>query len=214
MRNGIRETDYFPLDSARKISYPPRMDDISHELNDLFGVDEPTGKTVAVCAHLNDLFGVDEDLTNPVSSSLPEIVMPQFLSEARAASRPTPNPWDPRLVMDLAAGVDSLEDILPRYGLTREDYEALAGVPAFRRDLSTTLREFREKGITFGIKAKIQAEAYLVEIDEMIGDKSVPAATRLDAIKSVVKWGGLEPKETKTEQTSGVTVNLMINYAN
>lgn len=176
-----------------------------------------------IATDINDLFGVDEDSSQPVSSS-PALVMPQFYCEDspdKAISllrdpqhRPSPNPWDPRLVMDLAIGVDGLDDILLRYGLTQEDYDALTTVPTFRRELSTTLRELRENGVTFIKKAKIQAESYLVDLDDMVQDKNVPAATRLDAIKSIVKWGGLEPKDTKTEQAQGVTVNLQINYSN
>jgi len=58
----------------------------------------------------------------------------------------------------------------------------------------------------------IQAESYLVNLDEMVHDGDVPASTRLEAIKSVVKWGRLEPKEDKGQDSGGNTINLQINF--
>jgi len=177
-----------------------------------------------------DPFEVAEAPTNRSSSST-EAGMPQFYEDSATSdetqyqkalspfkgnpNRPTPNPWNPIMVRDLALGVDSTSEILERYELTDEDYAHLCEVPAFRRDLSVMMRDLREKGSTFAVRAAIQAESYLLDIDNMIHDPAVPSSTKLAAMQSMVKWGGLEPKEVKTaDVASGTQVTLNITFAN
>jgi hypothetical protein len=121
-------------------------------------------------------------------------------------------PWDPRLILDLAIGVDSLEEILARYGMSLSEYEHMSTLPVFKKELAQTMRDVRENGNSFRAKAKVQAEYYLQEVDELVNDKTTPAGVRLDAIKSVVKWGDLEPKDAKTDGTGATAVNIQINF--
>lgn len=123
------------------------------------------------------------------------------------------NKWDPRLVLDLAIAVDSLDTILDRYTLTAEQYEALTRNMVFRRELAATMRDIRENGASFRMKAKIQAESYLPVIDDLIWDTDIAASTRLSAIQSVVRWGDLEPKDKKEkEQPAPPSINVQINF--
>jgi len=68
-------------------------------------------------------------------------------------------------------------------------------------------------GVPFAAKAKVLAESYLTDIDEMIQDDKTPASTRLNAIQSVVRWGKLEPtKDTGTDTSSTGQINIQINF--
>jgi hypothetical protein len=120
-------------------------------------------------------------------------------------------PWDPRLLFDLAIGVDSLPEILARFGLTEEDYARLSEMPLFRRDLAMAIREVRAEGVSFAARAKVQAEEYLEVLDSLVYDQSAPASTRLDAIKSAVLWGRLLPKENKSDTTNATQVIVNIS---
>jgi hypothetical protein len=164
---------------------------------------------------LNADFGVDEDLSAEDASPL-SLVVPQFYQGQSTAPKSTgaqsPNPWDPRLVMDLTLAIDSHEEILERYGLTDAQYNRLMEVPSFRRDLAVALRDNRENGVSYAAKARVQAESYLVHVDELVNDQTVAASTRLDAVKWITKMGRLEPKEEKSSENSGVQVNLQINF--
>jgi len=123
------------------------------------------------------------------------------------------NRWDPRLILDLALGVEDLDTVLPRYNLTFDDYETLAHSPIFRRELALTIRDVRENGLPFKAKARVQAEAYLEVLDELVYSDGTPASTRLEAIKSTVAWGGLIPKESKEENAGNATnINVQINF--
>lgn len=188
-----------------------------------------------MATNLNTDFLIDFEVGDSLSSedaSPHSLAVPQFLYEGLSAgclsstskqvsvgsdehlptSRPSPNPWPPKLVIDLALGLDHLDDILAAHGLTRPQYDRLTEIPTFRRELASTMRDLRENGVPFARKAAIQAESYLVNLDEMVHDLDVPASTRLEAIKSVVKWGKLEPKEDKGQDSGGNTINLQINF--
>ncbi len=122
------------------------------------------------------------------------------------------NPWDPRLVMDLAIQVDDELTILERYNLSKGQLRQLLETPAFKRELAVAVRDVRNDGVTFKAKARVQAETYLEVLDGLVYDTETPAGVRLDAIKSAVKWGGLEPKDEKNEGGLGQSVNIQINF--
>lgn len=157
-------------------------------------------------AEINQEFDLDHDffLSNTLPPRQPPPSLPQTVS---------PNLWDPRLVLDLAVGVDSLEDILIRYDLSEREFELLNQVQAFRRELALTIRDVRENGVPFTSKARVQAESYLEVVDNMVLDSETPASVRLDAIKSIVKWGKLEPKDDKASDTTNATqINVNISF--
>ena len=155
---------------------------------------------------LADLLSGDyEDLPAQSSPDQPVIFTP--------IKREAVNRWDPRLILDLALGVEDLDTVLPRYNLTPDDYETLAHSPIFRRELALTIRDVRENGLPFKAKARVQAEAYLEVLDELVYSDGTPASTRLEAIKSTVAWGGLIPKESKEENAGNATnINVQINF--
>lgn len=167
---------------------------------------------------LNDL--LDSDFEGIFSSDdsaswSPALPAPPTVRARRGvqAESPAANAWDPRMILDLAIGVDGLGEILERYDITPDAYEILSKVPTFRRELAMTMRDVRENGVPFAAKAKVLAESYLTDIDEMIQDDKTPASTRLNAIQSVVRWGKLEPtKETNDASNQGQAINIQINF--
>jgi hypothetical protein len=107
--------------------------------------------------------------------------------------------------------VDALPEILARYEMADPDFYRLSELPLFRRELALAIREVRAEGVSFAAKAKVQAEEYLVVLDGMVHDRETPASTRLEAIKSAVKWGRLEPKEDKVDTTNATQVVVNIS---
>ena len=131
------------------------------------------------------------------------------LTPARAGA----NQWDPRFLLDLAVGVDALPDILDRYGFTEDSFDTLSRSRIFRKELAQTIRDVRENGVSFTQKARIQAESYLEVIDQLVYDFNTPASTRLESIRSMVKWGRLEPKEDKESAgTNAQQININISF--
>ncbi len=122
--------------------------------------------------------------------------------------------WDPKLVFELALGIEPLAAILERHGLTERHYNQLVDHPAFRKDLSAQRLEMQEHGVTFKHKARLQAEMYLKEMHTIITDSTgdVPASTKVDAIKYITKVAELEPdKKTASDDGGKQTINIQIN---
>ena len=167
---------------------------------------------------------LEDDLSDLLSVEFDETPVVEFhstLSAKRGRPRKqdllpeqsSANQWDPRLILDLALGIEDTRDILTRYGLTDNDYIALCGSRTFRQELAVTIRDIHENGLPFRAKARIQAEAYLEVINDLVYNETTPATTKLEAIRSTVRWANLEPKEDKSESgNTQAQINVSINF--
>lgn len=115
------------------------------------------------------------------------------------------------MVLEMAIGIEDTATILDRYGMDAHEWELVSASPLFRRELADLQREVAEQGLSFRAKARIQAESYLLDLDDMVNDDETPASVKLDAIKSAVKWGDLEPKKDKDDGGGGNSFNIQIN---
>lgn len=124
--------------------------------------------------------------------------------------------WSDRLALDVAlrlegSGEDVTEIVL-RHNITtatlleyNKDKLFLARVSNYRNDV-------RDKGITFKLKARTQAEELLKTSWLLIHSPDTSAAVKADLIKSTVKWAGLEPKgDLIADDGNGGGVRITIN---
>jgi len=156
-------------------------------------------------------FNENQDEALPIS--VPEKFKKVDKTWLPAPGAPNVNPWDPRLILDLALAIEDTEPILERYDLSESEYQALMRTPSFRRDLALTMREVRENGLSFKHKARVQAESYLEVLDQLVYSPATPASTRLDGIKQAVTWGDLSPKEGKGgDVQQQQSINIQINF--
>ena len=126
-----------------------------------------------------------------------------------------PTKWSDRLAFDVALTLEGsgepLSDVLQRHNITTQEILTFNADPVFLRKVENFRTEVREKGITFRLKARSQAEELLTTSWLLIHDPVVSPAVKADLIKSTVKWAGLEPKDTPQEQQGGgvkITINL------
>lgn len=127
-----------------------------------------------------------------------------------------PNQWSPKMIFDLALGLDSQEEIEVRYGLTEAQLTRLYENPQFRKEVACLTRELRENNQIFKSKVKIQAEDYLNIMDEMMYDQATPASTKLSIFQALAKLGELEPKPEKQNPAGGaatININLAMQAA-
>jgi hypothetical protein len=123
--------------------------------------------------------------------------------------------WSDRLAFDIAlrlegSGEDVVE-IMARHGITTADLVSFNNDPVFLKNVGSLRDEIRDKGITFKMKAKSQAEELLKTSWVLIHSPDVSAAVKADLIKSTVKWAGLEPKGDTGDVNSAGGVRIMIN---
>ena len=123
--------------------------------------------------------------------------------------------WNDRLAFDVALTLEgsgeTLQEIMGRHNITPNDILAYNADPIFLKKVEHYRGEVREKGLTFKLKARAQAEELLTTSWLLIHDPAVSPAVKADLIKSTVKWAGLEPKTEVTNESGGgvkITINL------
>ena len=123
--------------------------------------------------------------------------------------------WNDRLCFDIALRLEGsgedIPEILQRHNLSSADLVEISKDPVFDKKVKHYRDEIREKGITFRLKARAQAEELLTTSWSLIHDPDVSAAVKADLIKSTVKWAGLETKGDTAEGSTGgvsITINL------
>jgi hypothetical protein len=122
--------------------------------------------------------------------------------------------WSDRLAFDIALTLEgsgeTLQEIIGRHNITTNDILVFNSDPIFLKKVEHYRGEVREKGLTFKLKARAQAEELLTTSWLLIHDPVVSPAVKADLIKSTVKWAGLEPKNETTTESGGVkiTINL------
>lgn len=123
--------------------------------------------------------------------------------------------WSDRLALDVAlrlegSGEDVAEIVL-RHNITTATLLEFNKDKLFLDRVSTYRNEVRDKGITFRLKARTQAEELLKTSWLLIHSSETSAAVKADLIKSTVKWAGLEPKGDIVADDGGGGVRITIN---
>lgn len=124
--------------------------------------------------------------------------------------------WSDRLAFDVAllleGSGETLDEVKTRHNITALNLVEFNKDPVFLKKVESYRDEIKEKGMTFRLKARAQAEELLTTSWTLIHSPDVSAAVKADLIKSTVKWGGLEPKNDAAIDNGGNGgVRIMIN---
>jgi hypothetical protein len=126
--------------------------------------------------------------------------------------------WSDRLAFDVALTLEgsgeTLQEVMARHQIKPDDILKFNADPVFLKKVDLYREEVRDKGITFKLKARAQAEELLTTSWLLIHDPGVSAAVKADLIKSTVKWAGLEPKGDQEINTNTGGVKITINLGN
>lgn len=117
--------------------------------------------------------------------------------------------FDPRIAYEIALGVDQPWAVFGKYGVAEEQAAALSTNPAFMATVAKYQEELLASGVSFKLKAKIQAEDLLTHSYLIATDPEAPMSVRADLIKWTARVAGLEPKEEKGSGAGGgFTLNI------
>jgi len=117
--------------------------------------------------------------------------------------------FDPRIAYEIALGLDKPVAVFEKYHVPHDRAVELISMPAFIATLKKYQEEIAAGGISFRLKAKMQAEDLLTHSYLMATDPEVPFAVRADLIKWTARVAGLEPKEDKgTGGAGGFALNI------
>lgn len=116
--------------------------------------------------------------------------------------------WSTQLVLDVAIGTDP-DAICEAYGLQFHEYERLKGDVQFMAQVAKMRKELEKEGVSFRLKAQMQAEEYLQDTWRMVKDEDTDPKVRADLIKSTVRWAGFDaPAQGVSGPGGGFTVNI------
>lgn len=144
--------------------------------------------------------------------SISEIMHKKYLPEGYTPKSAAQMSFDPKLVMELAMELDSPSVVFARYGYTPEEMAALIGNKHFITALKDMMDQVKKDGLSFKMKAKMQAEDLLQQSYSMATNPDTPAAVRADIIKWTAKMADLEPKSTDGK-SMGQGFQLNITFA-
>jgi len=126
--------------------------------------------------------------------------------------------WSDRLAFDVALTLEgsgeTLDEIKQRHHITAASLMTFTKDKVFLKKVEHYRGEIRDKGMTFKLKARAQAEELLTTSWGLIHSPEVSPAVKADLIKSTVKWAGLEAKADEGNGGAGGGVKININFGN
>lgn len=124
--------------------------------------------------------------------------------------------WTSRLAFDVALALEgsgeTMDEIGLRHGVDADDLSNFRRDRVFLRSVEDWRNEIRDKGLTFRLKARAQAEELLLTSWQMIHCPDISGSVRADLIKSVVRWAGLDVSDVDFSASRGGGVSININF--
>lgn len=103
------------------------------------------------------------------------------------------NGWPTRLPFDLAMQVETPEETFASYDITPEQGAVLLRNETFVRLVKAFRAVIVEEGLSFKVKARLQAEELLEHAFLLATDPDIAPAVRMDSIKWHTRVAGLDP---------------------
>lgn len=117
--------------------------------------------------------------------------------------------YPPMLPVELALRIETPAKICALYGIEKDEFAAIIKHPVFIKAYGEAVESLKTDGMSFKLKARIQAEDYLKTSYQMVHDKNTSDAVRADLLKNTVRWAGYDAKAT--ESGSNNAFNIQIN---
>lgn len=144
------------------------------------------------------------------SNSLPDIPDdPLEYGWAPAAMTPIPA----EMILALAQGLESPEDIALRCGYNLDAWEKLKDYKPLQVAVAAKKAELEKDGWIVRQKAAMGADMLLDQVIVQAMNNETSLGAKLEVFKTLVKVGNLEPKEDKNAQ-SGPGFQISINLGN
>jgi len=103
--------------------------------------------------------------------------------------------FPPMLPVELAMRSASVPEICAAYNISKDEFVALTRDPLFVQAYKGAQEMLKKDGMSFKIKAKMQAEELLKESWAIIKSKDTPLVVKSDLIKATIRWAGYDSKD-------------------
>jgi hypothetical protein len=118
--------------------------------------------------------------------------------------------WPPFLPIELALGEERPRQICENYGIDKDQFLALLTLPAFVKAVLDAKEMMAKEGMSFRMKARMQAEALLKTSWQLIHNPHTPSNVKADLIKTTMRVAGYEPKETDRTAVLPLQINIQL----
>lgn len=106
-----------------------------------------------------------------------------------------------------------ISELLTRIGISEQKFKELSQSQLFKNQVNGFVKELEENGVSFQLKARIQAEEMLKTQWRLVHDPDTPPTVTVKAIENTVRWAGLEPKNnTQIDAVQGPGFSITINF--
>lgn len=120
--------------------------------------------------------------------------------------------YPPTLPLEIALNVAPVAQILAAYGISDYRWEQIRFDPAFQASVHAAQEMLRKEGMSFRLKAKLQAEELLKTTWAIIHDPDTTPQVKADLIKATVRWAGYDAPDAA--HSAGTGFNIVINFKN
>jgi hypothetical protein len=118
--------------------------------------------------------------------------------------------WPPTLPVEIALKTASMSEIREAYGYSEEEWMQLRDDGNFLADLAAALQMVKKEGMSFKLKARLQAEELLKTSWRLMHNEETPSSVRADLIKSTMRWAGYDTKD-QVAAGGNAGLNIQIN---
>lgn len=121
--------------------------------------------------------------------------------------------YPPTFPIEIALRTSPVDEICEGYGISPEEWALIQNDPTFLADLKRAMDMLREEGMSFKVKAKLQAEELLKTAWREIHNVATPPNVRADLIKATVRWAGYETTSAQGNGNApGSGFTIAINF--
>lgn len=125
--------------------------------------------------------------------------------------------YPPTFPFEIAMRTSTTRAICEAYNISEEEWELIRADPTFLGDLERAVKIVAEEGMSFKIKAKLQAEELLKTSWRTIHDPQTPPNVRADLIKATMRWAEYDTPPSKDGPLGAgrgsFVINLQFNNA-
>lgn len=114
------------------------------------------------------------------------------------------------MVNSIALGMEDELVVAARHDMSVEQYKALEAQPWFQAQVAAKRAEYEKNGVTFRAKAAWMASDLLDQVYLSVSSNEASLAQKHDVLKTLIKAGGLEPKD-EVKKDTGPTFAINID---
>lgn len=128
-----------------------------------------------------------------------------------AARDPSKLGFPAMLPVELALKIDTPAVVCAAYGIDKDGLQTLLRNAVFVKAYQDAVEMLKIEGMSFKLKARMQAEDLLATSYTMVKNANTSDAVRADLIKSTVRWAGWDAKAA--DANAGSQFAIQINLA-